>query len=355
MIESLLYEKRDALKVKCNVCQVRCVIKPGKRGFCNTRLNKDGVLYTLIYGVTSSAFIDPVEKKPLYHFHPGTKVFSAGTRGCNFKCPGCQNWHISHDEPEEMGENMILMSPEESVRLAKRDGAQGICWTYNDPSIWFEHTLDAAKEAKKLGLYTAYVTNGYSTPEALDLIGPYLDAFRVDIKAFSAKSYQAISGLGKWEGILEVTKRAKHHWKMHVECVTNVTPTMNDSDEILGGIAGWIVKDLGPDTPWHVSRFHPYLDLSHLPSTPISTLERAHEIGVAAGLNYVYLGNVPGHAWENTYCPGCKNCVIRRQGYSLTELRLNGDACARCGRVIPGVDMAGIHRSVGNRIQVVLG
>ncbi|MBI2266156.1 MAG: AmmeMemoRadiSam system radical SAM enzyme [Armatimonadetes bacterium] len=354
MIEGMLYEKLGRGKVRCNICQVRCVIPDGKRGVCDTRLNRGGVLYTLIYGVTSSACVDPVEKKPLFHFHPGTQIFSAGTRGCNFKCPGCQNWQISHDSPEELGENMLKMSPEKSVHLAKQYECQGICWTYNDPSIWFEHTLDAAKEARKLGLYTAYVTNGYSTPEALDIIAPYLDAFRVDLKGFSRQSYKQITGLARYEGILEVTKRAKEELGMHVECVTNVTPTINDSEETLRGIASWIRKELGADVPWHVTRFYPYLDLSHIPPTPIRTMERAREIGLEEGLHFVYLGNVPGHPGEHTYCPSCGRCIIKRYGFALEEIQLKGDCCSFCGTRIPGIHMETIHQTSGSRRPIAI-
>lgn len=370
MKEAVLYEQLPKGAVRCNICQVRCVIQEGKRGVCRTRWNKDGRLYTLIYGVTSSVCVDPVEKKPLYHFFPGTAILSAGTRGCNFACPGCQNWQISHDSPllEETLDftniehldlqtaiNMERMTPAESVAYAQAYGCQGICWTYNDPSIWFEHTYEAARLAKKAGLYTAYITNGYSTPEALDVIGPYLDAFRVDIKGFSKESYYKVSKRARFEGILEVTKRAKYKWGMHVECVTNVTPTINDSAEMLRGIAGWIRTELGEFTPWHVTRFYPYLDLSHLPPTPISTLERTYEIGREEGLKYVYMGNVPGHPFEDTYCHRCGTLVIRRRGFAIAQVDLKpGGYCAQCGTWIPGVwGQREIRRTSGERFSVL--
>lgn len=353
MLESMLYDKLDKNKVRCRICQVRCVISKGKRGACLTRINEDGTLYTMIYGVTSSVCVDSIEKKPLYHFYPGTKILSMGTRGCNFKCPGCQNWEISHDSPDELGRNMEKLTPADSVALAKRLGCHGIGWTYNDPSIWLEHTLEAAQRAREEGFYSAYMTNGYATPEALDAIGPYLTAYRVDIKAFSRGSYKDISGLGRFEEILEVTKRAKFHWNMHVECVTNITPTINDDEKLLRDMARWIKNDLGEFTPWHVTRFYPYLDLSHIPPTPVKTLERVYEIGREEGLKYVYVGNLPGHPWEDTYCHHCGECIIKRRGFAVAQAKLVDGKCPHCHTDIPGRWQDRIESSTGERIPVL--
>ncbi|MBI2901020.1 MAG: AmmeMemoRadiSam system radical SAM enzyme [Planctomycetes bacterium] len=333
---------------------MRCVIAPGDRGACRTRLNEGGTLTTLLYGLTSSACVDPIEKKPLYHFYPGTRILSMGTRGCNFHCPGCQNWEISHDEPDKFGENLEKLDPKESAHLARRLGCEGIGWTYNDPTIWIEHTLEAMIEAKKLGVYSAYMTNGYATPEHMELIGPYLSAWRVDIKGFSKESYKKISGLARWEPVLEMTKLALHKYGMHVECVTNVTPTINDAEEIAHGIARWIRSELGEFTPWHVTRFHPYLDLSHLSSTPIRTLERFREIGMEEGLKYVYMGNVPGHPGEDTYCHGCGECVIRRRGFAVAKALLRDGRCPKCGTAIPGRFQREIAGTTGERTRVAL-
>lgn len=347
MRESLLYDKLPGGKVRCNVCAVRCVIPDGDRGACRTRVNEKGTLYTLLYGLTSSVCDDPIEKKPLYHFYPGTRILSMGTRGCNFRCPGCQNWEISHDSPDAFGANLEKLSPADSVALARRLGCQGIGWTYNDPTIWIEHTLEAMQAAKKAGLYSAYMTNGYATPEHLELVGPWLTAWRVDLKGFSRESYKKISGLARWDAVLEMTKLALHTYGMHVECVTNVTPTINDSDETARGIARWIRTELGEGTPWHVTRFHPYLELSHLPSTPVATLERFREIGLAEGLQYVYLGNVPGHPAEDTYCHSCGECVIRRRGFGIARATLRDGACPRCGTRIPGRFQTAIDATTG--------
>lgn len=332
--ESLLYDKLPGARVTCNVCAVRCVIPPGDRGACRTRLNEDGTLRTLLYGRVSSVAVDPVEKKPLYHLQPGSRILSMGTRGCNFRCPGCQNWEISHDAPD--GGNLQELDPVESVRLARQRGCQGIGWTYNDPTIWLEHTLEAMVAAGKAGLYSAYMTNGYATPEHMALIGPHLTAWRVDLKGFSRSTYKRVTGLARYEPAFEMTKLAAKTYGMHVECVTNVTPTINDDEATARGLASWIAEQLGPLTPWHVTRFHPYLDLSHLPSTPLRTLERFAEIGREEGLKYVYLGNVPGHPLEDTYCHGCGARVIRRNGFGVVDSLLMGAACPSCGTAIPG-------------------
>jgi len=308
----------------------------------------------LNYGLTSGACIDPIEKKPLYHFYPGTRILSMGTRGCNFHCPGCQNWEISHDEPDQFGRNMEKLLPADSAHLAKQLGCEGIGWTYNDPTIWIEHTLEAMIEAKNLGIYSCYMTNGYATPEHMELIGPYLTSWRVDIKGFSKESYKKISGLARWDAVLEMTKLAQWKYGMHVECVTNVTPTINDSDEIAHGIAHWIRTELGEFTPWHVTRFHPYLDLSHLPSTPVEKLERFVQIGREEGLRYVYMGNVPGHPWEDTYCHGCGKCVIQRRGFAVARALLRNGKCPFCETQIPGRFQSEIDATTGARVPVLL-
>jgi pyruvate formate lyase activating enzyme len=336
MKEAILFEKLEGSDVKCKVCQMYCIIQDGKRGFCGTRLNKGGTLYTLIYGLASSICVDPIEKKPLYHFYPGSLCLSLGALGCNFKCPGCQNWHISHDEPDEACKKMTKITPEESITVAENNNCSGISWTYNEPAIWHEHTLESAKIARERKLYTVYVTNGYISQEALDMIGPYLDGYRVDIKGFSKTTYKNISGIARYEDILEMAKRAKFHWKMHVECITNVTPTINDSDKEIRDIASWIKTELGEFTPWHITRFYPHLDLSHLPPTPIKKLEHAYEIGKEEGLKYVYMGNVPGHKWEDTYCHNCGKCIIERSGFTISNANLKDGKCPFCGAEIPG-------------------
>jgi len=332
MSEGLLYDRLPGSRVRCNVCQWRCVIGPGKFGVCRVRRNDDGVLHVLNYAGASSVAVDPIEKKPLFHFFPGSLAFSLGTWGCNFHCKHCQNWELSCiEEPSETSGGSQKISPQEAVKLAKQHSCGGIAWTYNEPSIWFEYTLDSAKLAKESGLYTAYVTNGYLTPEALDTIGPYLDAWRVDIKGFSDALYQDLARIFRWRGILEVAKRAQEKWGMHVEVVTNVIPTMNDDKEQLEGIASWIRDELGELAPWHVTRFYPHHNLMHLPPTSIASLEKAYDVGKRAGLRFVYLGNVPGHSAENTVCYSCGKVVIRRLGYNTQVIGIDGSKCKFCG------------------------
>jgi pyruvate formate lyase activating enzyme len=328
--QAILYDRLGDLRVQCHVCQWRCIIGPGKFGVCKMRQNRGGTLYTLNYAEASSLAVDPIEKKPLFHFFPQSQALSLGTWGCNFHCKHCQNWQISCVEPGVIPSSSQRISPQDAVDLAKRYNCSGIAWTYNEPGIWFEYTLDCAKLAKQNNLYTVYVTNGYLTPEALDTIGPFLDAWRVDIKGFSDSFYRQLAKVSQWRGILEVAKRAKEKWNMHVEVVTNVIPTMND-DEQLEGIATWIRDELGELTPWHVTRFYPHHQLSHLPPTPVATLERAYNIGQKAGLKFIYVGNVPGHSGENTTCYSCGKTIIQRWGYQTTVLGLENSKCKFCG------------------------
>ena len=330
---SILQLPLEENKVKCGICQRGCIIPDGGIGFCGTRVNRSGVLYSNIYGLVSVMMVSPIEKKPFYHFYPGSKWLSLGSYGCNFKCPGCQNWNISHVSPDESGR---FTSPEEVVDLTIEKGCKGISWTYNEPTLWLEYTIDTAKIAKERGLMTTYVTNGYFTKEALNLIGPFLDACRVDIKGFSKESYRKVANITEWMDILKVVEKMKKKWGIHAEIITNIIPTLNDDPEIFRGIAGWIRDSLGKETPWHVTRFHPHLDLSHLPDTPIETLEMAHSIGKGEGLDYIYLGNVPGHGLEDTYCPRCGNVLIKRDIFKIVKNRVKENKCPDCGREIFG-------------------
>ena len=329
MHPALLYEKLPDSRVRCRTCQWFCQINPGKTGVCHMYTNQTGALYNLNYALVSSAAIDPIEKKPLFHFHPGTMVYSLGGWGCNFHCQDCQNWEIS------MVKDVLPISreipPEQVIQLAKHYGCDGIAWTYNEPSMWFEYTLDCAKLAKKANLYTVYVTNGYLSSEALDTIGPYLDAWRVDVKGFTDSLYQNLAKVANWRGILDVAERAKSKWNMHVEVVTNIVPTMNDDDAQLEGIAHWIHDKLGDMAPWHVTRFHPNYHIADLPPTPVTTLEKAVKIGRKAGLRFIYVGNVFGHPSETTVCPNCGRPVVERIGYETHVTGLEGSCCQFCG------------------------
>lgn len=330
--ESLLYEPLGGGRVRCHVCQWRCAISPNEWGHCRTRHNRDGVLYSCIYGVVSSAAADPIEKKPVFHYKPGSRVFSLGSLGCNFRCPFCQNWQIAFADGESAPAGQPDLPPERAVQLASQYGCGGIAWTYNEPAIWLEYALDSARLAKAAGLYTVYVTNGSATEAALDAIGPYLDVYRVDFKSFSPGFYRELIGFPGPEGIRRVTLRARQKWHMHVEVVTNLVPGHNDDPEELRQLARWIRDNLGPDTPWHLTRFFPHARLGHVPPTPLAALEAASALARGEGLSYVYLGNVSGGSGENTYCPVGGELVVVRSGYRtrLVGVRPDG-ACAAHG------------------------
>ncbi len=293
--------------------------------------NNGGRLFNLTYAKISSMAVDPIEKKPLYHFYPGTSVLSLGSWGCNFHCEGCQNWEIACPADDEGFGRARQMLPAQAVEMAMSSGCAGIAWTYNEPSIWLEYTFESAKLAKEKGLYTVYVTNGYASFEQIDTIGPYLDAWRVDVKGFRDDTYRKIARIQHFEGILAVAERAKEKWGMHVEVVTNVTPGLNDDDAQLSGIADWISRKLGKETPWHITRFHPHYRMRDYPATPIETLEHAYQLGKAAGLRFVYLGNIPGDAHANTTCYSCGQQIVERSGFNAKIKALDGTKCGHCG------------------------
>jgi len=329
--ESLLQEKVGN-KVRCNVCERRCELVSGGLGWCRTRQNRDGKLVSLTYGAESSVVANPIEKKPFYHFYPGTDTFTAGSWSCNFGCPWCQNWQISTRLPSRLGE---YISPERFVKLAIRAGCLGTSISFNEPALSLEWSLDVFRLARRQGLYNTYVTNGYMTPEALGLlIEAGLDGMNVDIKG----SAQAVRRYCKGIDVEKVwaacqLARAKG---VHVEITTLVIPTVNDSQIDLEEIAGRIAGDLGSQVPWHVSAYYPAYRFA-APPTSRATLERAWKTGKDAGLDFVYVGNLPGHHYDNTYCPGCNTLLIRRMGFSILENILMGGRCSHCGEKIQGV------------------
>lgn len=329
--EAMLWEPLDDGRVQCRVCPRLCRIAPGAAGVCRARVNRDGRLYTLIYDRVCSVAADPIEKKPLYHFFPGSTVLSLGSVGCTFTCRHCQNWQIAHADPATLARDLRELPVRNLPVLAEHNGCAGVAWTYNEPTIWLEYILDGAQVAHEHGLYTVMVTNGYITEEALDVLGPHIDAYRVDVKGFTPEAYHEICRIKDFSPVLAAAVRAQEEHGCHVEIVTNVVPTVNDDPDALRALAGWIVAELGPKTPWHVTRFVPHLELSHLPATPVATLERATAIGREAGLEFVYVGNVAGHAGENTVCPNCKRLLVRRTGYEVEDVALRGTFCTFCG------------------------
>ncbi len=321
----LLWEKTEKGAIRCNICYNYCIIPEGKVSRCFARKNVAGEMELTTYGLASSVAVDPIEKKPLYHFHPGTQVFSVGGWGCNFRCKHCQNWNISQSFKKD---SVYFITPEEFVEIAKKYNCDGVCWTYNEPAIWLEYTIDSGKLAKEQGFYTAYITNGFMTKEALDLTAPYLDAFRVDLKSFDDAFYREICGVAGAKGIFETTLHAKE-LGMHIEAVTNIIPTKNDSEENLRNLARWIVHNLGEDTPWHVTRFFPCYQFKNLPPTPVETLQSAEKIGREEGLNFVYPGNVPGKSV--TKCPDCGKVAVERNFPAKVNIT-EGGCCKGCGR-----------------------
>ena len=333
MKEALLYQKLKEGKVRCGVCQKKCLIPEGQSGYCQTRLNQKGKLYTTIYGVVSSVNLDPIEKKPVFHFKPSSKCLSLGTYGCNFRCLFCQNWQITYLNGASLNlDEEKLLSPKEVIKLALKSQVEGIALTYNEPAIWLEYSLDVFKLAKKENLYTVWVTNGYATKESIDIIAPYLDVYRVDLKSFDDRFYQKLIKIPKAAPVFETTKYIRQKYpQIHLECVTNIIPTWNDKPQNLKSLANWIVKNLGPKTPWHVTRFYPDAELNNLLPTPPETLYKAREIGLKAGLSFVYIGNMSVEKEDDTSCPKCGNLAVRRTGYLTEILGVNKDGnCTDC-------------------------
>ncbi len=334
MYEARLYQKLEEGAVQCSLCNHRCRIKDGRFGICGVRKNVEGTLYAMTYGKVSAEAVDPIEKKPLFHFLPGSLSYSLGSVGCNFRCKHCQNWHISTKTYEEgIFRNL---SPEEGVRRALDQGCASIAWTYNEPTIWHEYALDMGTLARARNLGTVYVTNGYPTEEALQELSPMLNAFRVDIKAFSDSFYREVAG-ARLQPVLDATVIA-HELGMHIETVTLVIPGLNDSMEEMDALIRWVYENLGPDTPMHFTRFHPdYKMLDHT-ATPVETLEKIYEHARSVGIRFPYLGNVFGHPYENTYCPVCGALAIERTGYGTRFVNLEEKRCTECGEDIPYVD-----------------
>lgn len=331
--ESHLYEKLEGGKVRCNICNRRCVLPPGRLGFCKAMKNIDGKLYTLEYGLASSLAVNPVEKKPLFHFWPGSRLLTMGSWSCNFTCPWCQNYDISQVSPEEGRDRSTIFSPKEFVELAKRKGCRGTSMSFSEPTTFFDFSIDVFKLAKKEGLYNTVITNGYFTPEALDMyLEAGADAFNIDIKGDkeAVRKYCAADEEFIWQNAIGAKKKGA--W---VELTTLVIPDVNDEEECLRGIARRIYDELSPETPWHISRYFPYYKFSK-PPTPVSTLEKAHRIGKEVGLKFVYIGNVLGHKYESTFCPSCGELLIGRRGFTIYNNKVGEEKrCPECGEEIP--------------------
>jgi len=335
MKKAMFYMPLPENAVRCNLCNHRCKIKDGKRGICGVRENRDGKLYSLVYGKIVAEHIDPIEKKPLFNFLPGSRVFSIGTVGCNFRCKHCQNFDISQYPHEHRGKIIGQdRSPEQIVAAAKAAGCETIAYTYTEPTIFYEFAYDTAILAQKEGIKNVFVSNGYMSAESVREIKPYLDAINIDVKAFTDNSYKELCG-ARLKPVLKTIQLMKE-LGIWLEVTTLIIPGLNDSEQELRNIARF-VKSIGQEVPWHVTQFYPAYKLMDRPPTPIATLRQARDIGIKEGLRYVYEGNVPGEGGENTYCYGCGAILIERHGLILMRNRLQNGRCRECGVKIDGV------------------
>jgi pyruvate formate lyase activating enzyme len=332
-IRPALLQEPAGRRIRCLTCQRRCELIPGGLGWCQTRAHQDGTLVTLIYGAVSSLSANPIEKKPFYHFYPGTHALTSGSWSCNFGCPWCQNHHISKTGPDP--ERSHGVSPDEFIARAISLGCHGTSISFNEPTLSLEWSLDVFRLARARGMYNTYVTNGYMTPEALKLlVAAGLDAMNVDVKGNAETVRRYCKGIDV-ENVWRTCRLARE-LGVHLEINTLVIPDVNDRDETLGGIAERILSELGPDTPWHVSGYYPAYRFA-APPTATRTLERAWHIGREAGLEFVYVGNAPGHRLENTYCPDCETLLVERWGLSVSSYQLEQGHCPRCDRKVAGV------------------
>ena len=332
--EAMLYEKLEGRQARCNLCAHRCTIKPDRRGICGVRENRNGILYSLVYGTLIAVNIDPIEKKPFFHVCPASKSYSIATVGCNLSCEFCQNHDISQMPRSTRMITGEDLSPMEIADRAKKSGSKTIAYTYTEPTIYFELAYDTAKIAVENGLKNVFVTNGFMTAEAIETIAPYLTAANVDLKSFRDEFYKKRCG-ARLNPVLGSLKKMKE-MGIWVEITTLLIPALNDSDEELKDIAQFIAG-LGKETPWHISRFHPQFKMLNVPVTSISSLHKAVEIGKQAGLKYVYSGNVPGDERENTKCFNCGNLLIERYGFRIVSINIKGNKCSKCEIELEGV------------------
>lgn len=327
------YETFRTDQTVCGLCPNACQLFPGDRGVCRSRVNIGGAMYTLAYGNPCAVNVDPIEKKPLLHFKPSSRAFSIAAAGCNFRCLNCQNWQISQVKPEEV-RNYDLF-PEAVVQAAEQSGAASIAFTYSEATTFFEYMIDTATLAREKGLSNLWISNGYINPEPLSDLCRVLDGANVNLKAFSDAVYRQLTG-GRLQPVLD-TFGTLHRRNIHFEITNLVVPDYTDDEKMVKKMCGWILEALGPDHPLHFSRFSPQYKLKRLPPTPVATLSRFREIALAAGIRYVYVGNVPGHEGVNTYCHNCKKLLIERNGYQIDTRNLEDGKCRFCRTPIPGV------------------
>ncbi|MBL7075029.1 AmmeMemoRadiSam system radical SAM enzyme [candidate division KSB1 bacterium] len=333
LVEARYYERLPHRKIRCTLCPRECVIDDQERGYCGVRENRGGIYWTLVHSRPCSLHLDPIEKKPLFHFLPGTEALSIATVGCNVNCKFCQNWQISQVRPEQ--EPGLDGPPEAIVRLAVQRKCPTIAYTYTEPVIFYEYMYDTAELGREQGIKSVMITNGYISKEPMKKLCRVLDAVKIDLKAYTEKFYREFV-VGGLKPVLDTLVLLKD-MGMWTEIVYLIIPTLNDQPGDLKAMCRWIASELGPGVPLHFSRFYPQYQLKNIPPTPVSTLERTRDIALEAGLHYVYIGNVPGHPGESTTCPSCGETIIHRIGYTILDVKLNGGKCSSCGEVIPGV------------------
>ncbi len=332
--EGFLYKKLKNNRVVCGICPNHCILAPGDRSVCRSKVNLDGKLYSLTYGNPCAVNTDPIEKKPLFHFKPRTKAFSLATTGCNFRCLNCQNWEISQAKPHEVPDAYELF-PGDVIAAAQKSQAQSIAYTYSEPITFFEYMIDTARLARQAGLYNLWISNGYINEKPLVALCQVLDAASVNLKAFSDDVYRKLNG-GRLKPVLN-TFKTLHTEKIHFEMINLVVPGYVDDNDMVKRMCAWILENIGADHPLHFLRFFPRYKLDRLPPTPVSTLTRFRQLAMSEGIHYVYVGNVAGHEGNNTYCHNCKNLLIERRGYFIPTDNLVGNRCKFCNTRIPGV------------------
>jgi len=333
IIEARYYEKLDHKKIKCVLCPRECLIDDQERGYCGVRENRNGTYYTLVYSNPCSAHIDPIEKKPLFHFLPGSLAFSIATVGCNIMCKFCQNWQISQVRPEQI--KTYTMTPETIARIARERNSASIAYTYTEPVIFAEYMYDCAVEGRKKNVKSVMISNGYIKKEPMKDLCKVLDAVKIDLKAYTEKFYKDLCA-GELKPVLDTLVLLKTEG-MWTEIVYLIIPTLNDKEKELKDMCKWIYRELGPDVPIHFSRFYPQYMIKNLPPTPLKTLETARNIALEEGLNYAYIGNISPHEGENTYCHKCGKPVIKRMGYTIVDSQIKNGQCSFCKSKIPGV------------------
>jgi len=331
--EALFYKKLDNLRIECQLCPRKCRIADLERGYCGVRENRQGTYYTLVYARPCTINADPIEKKPLFHFLPGTTAFSIATAGCNIECLFCQNWQISQFRPEQL--KNYDFTPAQIARFAGRENCATIAYTYSEPVVFYEYMIDTAAAGNRKGIKSVMISNGYINKKPLRQLCKELSAVKIDLKAFSESFYRDYCK-GELKPVLETLVQLKEIG-IWFEIVVLIIPTLNDSPVELKKMCRWIRKNLGPDIPVHFTRYHPTYKMNNLPPTPVSTLETARKTALAEGLHFAYVGNVPGHAGEHTYCPGCGKVLIKRQGFHIAQNRIHQGRCKACRHPIPGV------------------